>query len=72
MIMTICSKFGTRAWDVAGRIGVGIGEGRKVGRTGVGANVGERPGDGSTVGGALVVQEINSTKSRIYRPRRFI
>jgi hypothetical protein len=68
MIMTICSKFGTRDWGAA----VEAGEGTKVGRAGVGANVGERMVDGMTVGGALVVQEINSTKRRIYRPRRFI
>jgi hypothetical protein len=72
MIITMCSKFGTRAGVVA----VGMGEGMKVGRTGVGADVGERIGagtpDGTTVGGALVVQEANKIKTSIHRPKRFI
>jgi hypothetical protein len=73
MIITTCSKFGTRACEAAaGSVAGSAGEGREVGRTGVGTNVGERTGDGFTVGGALVVQEIKSTKRRRFRPRRFI
>jgi hypothetical protein len=72
MIITMCAKFGTRAWVVA----VGMGEGITVGRAGVGANVGERIGvgtpDGTIVGGALVVQEANKIKTSIHRPKRFI
>jgi hypothetical protein len=55
---------------------VGIGEGMNVGRAGVGANVGERIGvgmpDGTTVGGALVVQEANKMKTTIREPKRFM
>jgi hypothetical protein len=67
-MIAMCSKFGTRDWGAA----VGMGEGRRVGRAGVGANVGAGMPDGITVGGALVVQELSKTKRRIHRPNRFI
>ena len=62
MMMTIRSKFGTSDWGMA----VGIGAGGRVGRTGVEVAVGKGLLDGMTVGGALVVQETNKTKRRIY------
>jgi hypothetical protein len=73
MIITICSKFGTRACGVVvGSVAVGIAEGMKVGRAGVVANVGAGKPDGTTVGGALVVQEVNRMKTNIHRPNRFM
>jgi hypothetical protein len=73
MIITICSKFGTGGWGATvGGWTLGIAEGIKVGRTGVGANVGEGKPDGTTVGGALVEQETNKIKTKIHRPKRFM
>jgi hypothetical protein len=72
MMMTMCWKSGTRD----GVVTVGIAEGMKAGSAGVEANVGERMGvgmpDGTTVGGALVVQEANKIKVERHRPNRFM
>ena len=71
MMMTIRSKSGTSDWGMA----VGIGGGGRVGRVGrtcVEVTLGKGLTDGTTVGGALVVQETNKTRNRIFRYKRFI
>jgi hypothetical protein len=73
IIITICSKFGTGDWGATvGSVAVGIAGGSKVGKTGVDASVGEGKPDGTTVGGALVVQDANKMKTKIHRPKSFM
>jgi hypothetical protein len=67
MMITICSKFGTRGCGV--EVGVSVG----VGSTGTGVNVAEGLGKAGFVGGTEIgVQATDKTRRRIQMPERFM
>jgi hypothetical protein len=73
MMVTICSKFGTREFGVAVSVEVGIAVSVTVGRIGTEVNVEEGTGVGIFVGGTgRGVQATNKTKRRIQKPERFM
>jgi hypothetical protein len=73
MMMTICSKFGTRGFGEVVGVEEGIGVSVVVGRTGAGVNVAEGKGAEVSVDGTgRGVQATNKTKRRIQRPERFM